>query len=158
MALAAGGRTPTLEEATVQPTTSESPTVGLRTALIAATAVLAPARINVLIAVSKHVDVPDAVARVLVRTVSEGCANVLKHAQDVTRLEIDVRKHAANILLTMTNDGAVRGMPTSLMGGYGLSGLKNLVATIGGSLTAGAECHGWLLTALVPASQAPADS
>lgn len=94
------------------------------------------------------IDVQSAVHRV----VMEALTNVRKHADAVRTLDIQVRRQDRPDVVTVevTNDGRSRGghHPD---GGYGLAGLHERAAALGGSLTAGPRLpEGWSVQARIP--------
>lgn len=85
---------------------------------------------------------------VLLRTAQEGLANVRKHSGATSaRLELGVDDGAA--VLRVVDDG--RGFdPESAPGGFGLSGLRDRLALVGGSVDVDGEPGATTLTARLP--------
>nr|CTQ88698.1 Two-component system sensor kinase [Kibdelosporangium sp. MJ126-NF4] len=85
--------------------------------------------------------------------VQESLTNVLRHAADVSHVEISARDEPGAVRVTVTNDGiaADNGLPS---GGFGLVGLAERVESAGGRLTAGPTGAGWAVTAVLPSSSA----
>jgi two-component system sensor histidine kinase UhpB len=84
------------------------------------------------------------------RVVQEGLINALRHAQ-ASRVAIDVQSDAQRIVVTVSDDGI--GMPPqgSQAGRFGLRGLSERVAHLGGIFNVSAcEPHGVRLTAQIP--------
>ncbi|OZM71733.1 hypothetical protein CFN78_18040 [Amycolatopsis antarctica] len=83
--------------------------------------------------------------------VQESLTNVLRHAAEVTRVEISAHDSGESVELSVTNDGiaASNGLP----GGFGLVGLTERVESVGGRLSAGPTGTGWAVTAVLPSSQ-----
>jgi two-component system sensor histidine kinase UhpB len=84
------------------------------------------------------------------RVVQEGLINALRHAQ-AARVAIDVQSDAQRIVVTVADDGI--GMPAqgSQPGHFGLRGLSERVAHLGGSLSISpSEPHGVRLIAQIP--------
>ncbi|WP_406201757.1 histidine kinase [Kitasatospora sp. NBC_01560] len=103
----------------------------------------------------------------VLRLVQEGLANVTKHAGPGAGVRLRVEMEEETLLLDLENDsprpgGAERtGLPGQEDGtGYGLLGMRERVALVGGSLDAGRTPLGWRLTARLPATApyAPAGS
>ncbi|MFF7215137.1 sensor histidine kinase [Streptomyces sp. NPDC008238] len=94
------------------------------------------------------IDVQSAVHRV----VMEALTNVRKHAGDARSLDILVRRHGRPDAVTVevSDDGRGRAGHTA-GGGYGLKGLRERTAALGGSLTAGPRSpEGWRVQARIP--------
>jgi two-component system sensor histidine kinase UhpB len=90
------------------------------------------------------------VTLVIYRVVQEGLINALRHAQ-ASRVAIDVRCDAQRIVVTVADDGV--GMPPegSQPGHFGLRGLSQRVAHLGGVFAVSAcEPHGVCLSAQIP--------
>jgi len=82
--------------------------------------------------------------------VQEGLINALRHSQ-ASRVAIDVRGDAQRIVVKVADDGV--GMPPqgSQPGHFGLRGLSQRVAHLGGDFAVSAcEPHGVCLTAQIP--------
>jgi signal transduction histidine kinase len=93
---------------------------------------------------------PD-VAATLHWIVLEALTNVRRHADRATAIEICVRVEAARALvLDVANDG-VAARPAGREGHYGLIGMRERLAALGGTLAAGPEPGDrWRVTARVP--------
>jgi two-component system, NarL family, sensor histidine kinase DesK len=91
--------------------------------------------------------------------VREGTTNAIRHSR-ATRCTIDIRRDADQVVLTVTDDGAVGGTGTKLGAGpgagtgagTGLRGLAERLAGAGGTVTAGPrpDGRGFRLTVTVP--------
>jgi two-component system sensor histidine kinase UhpB len=84
------------------------------------------------------------------RVVQEGLINALRHAQ-ASRVAIDVQSDAQRIVVTVSDDGI--GMPSqgSQPGHFGLRGLSERVAHLGGVFSVSpCEPHGVRLIAQIP--------
>lgn len=96
---------------------------------------------------------PADVAATAHRIVLEALTNIGKHAATATAVRIGLRTVPAGLEVRIADDG---GRPARLSenargGGYGLVGMAERAAALGGSLTAGpAPEGGWLVTALLP--------
>ncbi len=88
---------------------------------------------------------------VLLRCTQEALSNVRKHAQ-ASSVQIRVDASAAGVHLSVTDDG--RGFTESGASGYGLQGMRERLALVGGSLTIvngrGAEARGTALAIDLP--------
>lgn len=78
-------------------------------------------------------------ALTIYRTVQEGLTNAHKHAH-ATRIDVAVSQNAEHVVVTVQDNGA--GSDKDAPPGYGLLGLRERVALLGGAMTAGprAEC------------------
>jgi len=84
------------------------------------------------------------------RVAQEGLVNALRHAQ-ATQVQIDLHSNANHIVLTVTDDGVGLAPDWSRPGHFGLRGLADRVAHLGGSFTVGNhDPHGVRLTAEIP--------
>ncbi len=69
---------------------------------------------------------------VLLRVAQEALTNVRKHA-DASRVGVELSYHDGEVRLTVSDDG--RGFdPQSVSGGFGLNGMRDRVAQVGGAL------------------------
>ncbi|MFI6290331.1 sensor histidine kinase [Nonomuraea sp. NPDC050790] len=89
------------------------------------------------------------------RVVSEALTNVRRHAPRAAAVEVRVSAGRDRLEVRVQDDGAAgrtdgrRG--SSRRGGFGLAGLSELLAAVGGSLEAGPHGDGWRLVAVIPA-------
>ncbi|MFI8083410.1 sensor histidine kinase [Kitasatospora sp. NPDC086009] len=96
----------------------------------------------------------------VLRLVQEDLANVTRHAGPGARVRLRVGMEEQTLLLDLENDlprpGAAPGAATPGPDGtgYGLLGMRERVALVGGSLDAGRTPDGWRLTARLPAAAA----
>uniref|UniRef100_A0AAU2JKQ9 histidine kinase n=1 Tax=Streptomyces sp. NBC_00049 TaxID=2903617 RepID=A0AAU2JKQ9_9ACTN len=96
---------------------------------------------------------PADVAATAHRIVLEALTNIGKHAATATVVRVGLRTLPTGLEVRITDDG---GHPAALSenargGGYGLAGMAERAAALGGSLTAGPTPEGgWLVTALLP--------
>lgn len=86
----------------------------------------------------------------VLRLVQEGLANVAKHAGTAARTLLAASVVEDNVRLEIRDDGgdyrAGHGHPP----GHGLTGLRERVENLGGTLEAGAHGRGWRLVAVLP--------
>ncbi|MEU9856447.1 histidine kinase [Streptomyces sp. NPDC047974] len=123
----------------------------LRTELEGARGVLDAAGIDCAVD-APELDLPDGVQSALGWVVRETTTNVLRHG-DARRCVITLRRTAAEVLLTVENDGAgVRdGAGAPGRTGSGLAGLRERLGAVGGTLEAGfADPHSFRVTVRVP--------
>lgn len=111
-------------------------------------------------------ELPSATELVLFRVAQEGLTNARKHAGPRAHVEVRLRTGADRVELEVSDDG--RGSGTGVAGGtagtartlgtrMGLTGMRERVDSVGGTLEVGPKPHGgWLVRATVPAAQAPA--
>lgn len=98
-------------------------------------------------------DVTPAVGAALYRMAQEALTNARRHARDATRVDVTVRVDPDVVHLGVSDDGA----PGSRGDGYGLVGMRERAALLGGSCTAGpAPAGGWTVTATLPRVWPPA--
>ncbi|TWE17256.1 signal transduction histidine kinase [Kitasatospora atroaurantiaca] len=94
----------------------------------------------------------------VLRLVQEGLANVTKHAGPYAKVRLRVAMEEGTLQLDLENDlprpGGLNGlgMPEQDGTGYGLLGMRERVALVGGTIDAGKIPGGWRLTASLPAS------
>lgn len=93
---------------------------------------------------------------VLLRCAQEGLANVRKHA-NATHAVVDVTPAEHEIVLTVRDDGVGPGDLTSTDGGFGLAGMRDRVALVGGRVDVGpGEAGGTVLRVSVSRADAAA--
>lgn len=83
------------------------------------------------------------------RVVQEGLANTMKHAGAGTAARVVLEWRPATVVVTVHNGPGPRPQPT-VSGGFGLTGLRERVDVVGGTLQAGPTEDGYLLQATVP--------
>ena len=91
-----------------------------------------------------------ALAGLVFTIVREALTNVMRHAADATRVTVAIDHAPAATTITITDDGRAEGPGVP---GHGLANLTRLVASHGGTLTAGATADGWCLHAVLPKEQ-----
>jgi signal transduction histidine kinase len=88
------------------------------------------------------------------RVVQEALTNIRRHAADATRIEVGLREDAGRLVVSVADDGrgGTRLPAAAHGGGFGLVGLKERVAALGGELDAGPRAGvGWEVRAAFPA-------
>ncbi len=91
------------------------------------------------------------VSVVLFRATGEGLANVVRHAPGATA-SVSLAWEPDEVVLTVANDRADGSAPLAPPGhGWGLSGLAERVALVGGRYSAGPTANGWEVRVTVPA-------
>lgn len=95
--------------------------------------------------------VPALVETTLYRIAQEALTNVIKHAHAKT-VRIAVRDTEDHVVLEVTDDGV--GPSGSVVEGYGLTGMAERAASVGGTVTSGAgERDGFLVRAELPVGE-----
>jgi signal transduction histidine kinase len=100
---------------------------------------------------SGHLDgIDPSVGAAMYRIAQESVTNARRHAQRVTRIDVDLTGEETSLLLRVRDDGdpVSRGGVNS---GYGLVGMTERAMLIGGTLEAGPDRErGWVVKAVVP--------
>ncbi|WP_158685415.1 sensor histidine kinase [Microbacterium halophytorum] len=78
---------------------------------------------------------PRLVRNVLFRIAQEGVANARRHAAGATRITVAIDADAAGVELTIADDGAP--LPSAPPAGFGIAGMTERAAMVGGTLVAG---------------------
>ncbi len=93
-------------------------------------------------------DLRPSVDTALYRLAQESVTNAVRHARRATRIEIRVRGERDHIRLTVRDDGEQGGAGGT---GYGLAGMRERAALLGGTLEAGpGGGAGWTVNAVLP--------
>ncbi|RXZ45211.1 sensor histidine kinase [Agromyces binzhouensis] len=95
--------------------------------------------------------VPSTVGAAVFRIAQEAVTNARRHARDTTRIEVRVRVDADGVRIDVRDDGAP---VASVAPGFGLTGMAERAAVLGGTCTTGpaADGRGWAVTAVLPRS------
>ncbi|MBW9109708.1 sensor histidine kinase [Microbacterium ureisolvens] len=92
--------------------------------------------------------VPPAVAAAVFRIAQEAVTNARRHARGATRVEVGVDVDAGGVKLEVRDDGEGA---ASVSPGYGLTGMRERAALLGGACEAGpAPGGGWIVAATLP--------
>jgi signal transduction histidine kinase len=92
--------------------------------------------------------VPPAVGAAVFRLAQEAVTNARRHARDATRVEVGVDVDGAGVRLSVRDDG---GSAASATPGFGITGMRERAALLGGTCEAGpAPDGGWAVTATLP--------
>jgi signal transduction histidine kinase len=84
------------------------------------------------------------------RIAQESVTNALRHARNATRIEVNVVGGKNAVELTVRDDGEPV-HASSVAAGYGVVGMTERAAILGGTLTAGPRPdHGWMVDAVLP--------
>ena len=87
------------------------------------------------------------------RIVQESATNILKHARHGARCSIALRLDPTEVVIMITNN-RIKPHDPSRSSGYGLTGLRERVAAVGGSYTAGQQGDEWVVEAHIPVHNA----
>lgn len=94
-------------------------------------------------------DLPRALETAVYRVAQESVTNARRHAQQATRVQIDVTVSPSAVDVTVSDDGARRTTPSPA--GFGLVGMTERVTLLGGTLSAGPNPdRGWSVRASLP--------
>jgi signal transduction histidine kinase len=92
------------------------------------------------------------------RVVQESITNAVRHARTATRIAVSVAGENGSVHVTVRDDGAA--VPFGGAGsaaGYGLVGMTERAALLGGALEAGPDpAGGWAVRAVLPRNGTPA--
>jgi len=92
--------------------------------------------------------IPPPVAAAVFRLAQESVTNALRHARQVTRVDVLVEADEGGVRLRVTNDGDVAASPAP---GFGIIGMMERATLLGGTCQAGpAASGGWVVTAVLP--------
>lgn len=92
--------------------------------------------------------IPPPVAAAVFRLAQESVTNALRHARQVTRVDVLVGADEGGVRLSVTNDGDVAAPQAP---GFGIIGMMERAALLGGTCQAGpAPGGGWAVTAVLP--------
>ncbi|MDR7380661.1 sensor histidine kinase [Promicromonospora iranensis] len=95
-----------------------------------------------------------AVGGAVQRIAQESVTNARRHARGATRIAVHVTVGETSVRLRVSDDGGAPA-PAS-RDGYGLAGMRERAALLGGTLEAGPGALGWTVEAVLPLSTGPA--
>jgi signal transduction histidine kinase len=94
---------------------------------------------------------PPAVGTAIYRLAQEAVTNARRHARHATRIEVRVAADAEAVRLLVTDDGESSPLRNAAPTGYGLVGMAERAALLGGNCEAGpAPGRGWTVSAVLP--------
>jgi signal transduction histidine kinase len=95
-------------------------------------------------------DLNPSVGIALYRIAQEAVTNAARHARSATRVAVDIAAEGDQVHLTVRDDGAASATGSDAPG-YGLLGMRERTALLGGVLTAGPDPEGgWTVDAVLP--------
>jgi signal transduction histidine kinase len=96
-------------------------------------------------------DLPPLVDAAAYRIAQESVTNALRHARNPRRIDVRIAGHEDRICLTVEDDGEQVPFSADRASGYGLVGMSERAAVLGGTLEAGPGASGgWTVTAVLP--------
>lgn len=99
-------------------------------------------------------DLPSSVMTAVYRIAQESVTNARRHATRATRVDVAVDADEQQVRLQVHDDGAGGALANP---GFGITGMKERAALLGGTCTAGpARDSGWTVAAVLPRSGRPA--
>jgi signal transduction histidine kinase len=100
-------------------------------------------------------DLTPAVGAAIYRLAQESITNARRHARNATRVTVAVTGDADQVRLTVDDDGSPR-TTSRAPGGYGLVGMRERAALLGGTFHAGPTAgRGWRVEANLPRTGTP---
>ncbi|MDI6101323.1 sensor histidine kinase [Actinoplanes sp. NEAU-A12] len=105
--------------------------------------------------VGDPVEVPAPVAAAVHRVVQESLTNTVRHAGGATRVVVTLRYGPSDVLVDVRDDGPAGSSPAPVTEGHGISGMRERVAALGGTLTAGPGPNGFTVRARIPVTERP---
>ena len=95
-------------------------------------------------------DLPPLVGAAIYRIAQESVTNAVRHASHATRIDVRVTGHDDCVRLIVRDDGDAVSSAPDRSSGYGLVGMSERAALLGGTLESGAADSGWMVTAVLP--------
>ena len=115
---------------------------------------LAEASAQLPITVERHGDLDDLsppVDRALFRLAQESITNATRHAKNATAVTVRLIGESDEVRLLVSDDGELRSFDPAASGGFGLVGMAERAALLGGTLAAGPNPRrGWTVQAVLP--------
>jgi signal transduction histidine kinase len=95
--------------------------------------------------------VAPAVGAAVFRLAQEAVTNARRHARNATQIKVRVAADDTSVHLRVTDDGAAPSPATAEPPGFGLAGMRERAALLGGVCSAGPDPgRGWIVTATLP--------
>ncbi len=96
-------------------------------------------------------DLRPLVGAAIYRIAQESVTNAIRHARHATRVDVRVTAHEDSVHLTVRDDGDAVPSGANGSAGYGLVGMSERAALLGGTLETGSGADdGWTVTAVLP--------
>lgn len=98
-------------------------------------------------------DLPPSVGAAIYRLAQESVTNARRHARHATRIEVHVAADDTSVHLSVSDDGDTSTLRPTASAGYGLNGMIERAALLGGTCEAGPSSdreRGWTVTAVLP--------
>jgi signal transduction histidine kinase len=96
-------------------------------------------------------DLPPLVGAAIYRIAQESITNAVRHARHATRVDVRVTGDRDCVRLTVRDDGDAVPSGSDRASGYGLIGMTERAALLGGTLETGPDADsGWTVTAVLP--------
>jgi signal transduction histidine kinase len=91
------------------------------------------------------------VGAAIYRIAQESITNAIRHSRHATRIEIQIAGDDDRVRVTVRDDGETAPASPDSSSGYGLAGMAERAALLGGTLEAGpSRGRGWSVTAVLP--------
>lgn len=96
-------------------------------------------------------DLPPLIDAAIYRIAQESVTNAVRHARHATHIDVRVSGHDDSVRLTVRDDGDAVPSGADRSSGYGLVGMSERAALLGGTLETGPGADsGWTVTAVLP--------
>ncbi|PDP85586.1 two-component sensor histidine kinase [Glycomyces fuscus] len=106
--------------------------------------------VDVEVACELH-DLPPSVGTAIYRLAQESVTNARRHARHATRVEVRVTADDTSVRLRVSDDGELSPLRPSAPPGYGITGMVERAALLGGTCEAAPNPdRGWTVTAVLP--------
>ncbi|MGF1664883.1 MAG: sensor histidine kinase [Acidimicrobiia bacterium] len=93
---------------------------------------------------------PPELGPTLVRLTREALTNVVRHATNVTKVEVAVIDEGQALRWSVRDNGTTSGSSAQVDSGFGLVGMRERVEALGGRFNAGPGSVGWAVEAVLP--------
>lgn len=98
-------------------------------------------------------DLPSSLQAALYRLAQESLTNAMRHAKHPTHIAVRLDADDDVVRLTVTDDGELRAKDARSSSGFGLVGMEERAALLGGTFRAGPDgAKGWRVEAVLPRS------
>lgn len=101
-------------------------------------------------------DLHPSLAATAFRLVQESVTNARRHARRARHIDVLVAIDATSVRVRVSDDGEASGLLGAISPGYGIAGMVERAALLGGTCTAGPSSgRGWTVSAMLPRSGEP---